>query len=151
MPNPKLEFSGTEQFAAPPEQVFAAVTDLDKMVNHIPDLQSYERIDEGTLQCVVRPGFSFFRGKANLTIRVLDTKPPESAAMRTEMKGIGQGMTMMSNLQVTPHDEGCTVTWQAQVTEVKGLLVTVPSGLIRGAAEKIVAASWEKVRADVEQ
>src|SRR4051812_43830427 len=71
-----LTFGGEETFSVPPERLFAALTDLDQLTKIIPDLVSSERIDERTLKCVVRPGFSFLRGTLKLQISIIDRQPP---------------------------------------------------------------------------
>ncbi len=88
MPAP-LTFGGKETLSAPPEQVFAALTDLDRLPRLIPELVSAEKIDDRTLNCVVRPGFSFLRGTLRMTIVVVDTNPPRTASMKVSATGIG--------------------------------------------------------------
>ena len=88
MPAP-LTFGGNESFSAPPEQVFATLTDLERLPRIIPDLISSEKVDNRTLNCVVRPGFSFLRGTLRMTITIVELKPPESASMKVTAAGIG--------------------------------------------------------------
>ncbi len=79
MPPAPLTFGGEESFAAPPERLFGLLTDLDGLADTIPDLVSSHRVDDRTLECVVRPGFSFLRGTMRVTIRLGELNlPPES-------------------------------------------------------------------------
>ncbi len=59
MPPQVTEFGGQERFRASPEKLFALVTDLDAMAATIPDLVSAEKVDAGTMKCVVRQAFRF--------------------------------------------------------------------------------------------
>ena len=91
MADKQIEFGGEERFEAPPEKVYGLLTDLDAMAATIPDLVSCEKVDERTLKCVVRPGFSFLRGTMRLTIALGETVPPNSATMTVAAQGIGVG------------------------------------------------------------
>ncbi|HEX4130513.1 MAG TPA: carbon monoxide dehydrogenase subunit G [Pirellulales bacterium] len=145
-----IEFSGEEHFAAPPERVFAVLTDLDTIAATIPDLQSSERVDANTLKCVVRPGFSFLRGTLKLTLTVADVVPPTSATMHVEGQGIGMGMTVDSRLRLGPEPGGTKLAWAAEVSQLKGLVATISAALITAAADQIVRNAWQQVRAKVE-
>ena len=97
-----LTFGGQESFRAAPEQVFTLLTDLEQMQRTIPDLTSAERIDEYTLKCVVRPGFSFLRGTMNLTISLAELVRAERATMQIAARGIGAQLEIVSNRGLRP-------------------------------------------------
>jgi carbon monoxide dehydrogenase subunit G len=142
----KLQLAGTESFDAPSEAVFDLLTDLDQLALNIPDLESSQRLDDRTLACVVRPGFSFMRGKVNLTIRLLEIRRPETATLSTEMKGIGQSMQAESSIALRPMPAGSQLDWEVRVNELKGLIATVSPSLVKAAAERIIVQSYEKIR-----
>lgn len=146
----KLELSGSEQFSASPEQVFAALVDLDRLAANIPDVESADRIDADTLKCVVRPGFSFVRGKVNLVIQVVERQTASLAKMQTTMQGIGQQMKAESIVQLEPIASGTLLRWQVNVLELKGLLSAVSPSLIKGAAENIIRGVWQRMRSEFE-
>jgi carbon monoxide dehydrogenase subunit G len=146
MAAPKLQLAGSESFAAPPEVVFDLLTDLDQLATNIPDLESSQRVDEQTLACVVRPGFSFMRGKVNLTIRLVEIQRPSAARLMTDMKGIGQAMQAESSIALQPTDTGCQLDWEVRVWELKGLIATVSPSLVKAAAERIIVQSYAKIR-----
>ena len=139
-----LEFQGEEHFAVPPERVFAVLTDLDRLQHSIPDLVSAERVDERTLSCVVRPGFSFLRGTLKLTIHLADFVPPKSATMRIDSRGIGQTVGVESRIAIEPEGAGSKVDWRARVVELKGLVATISPALVCGAADQVVRTAWRE-------
>ena len=143
---------GEEIFNAPPAKVYAAVSDLDALIATVPDLQSSEKVDESTLKCVVRPGFSFIRGTMKLNIRLAETTPERFVHMSVKATGIGLTMDIEARLNLLPLDEGARtkLQWQAQVTRRTGLIALVGASLIQGAAEKTLRDGWEKVRGKVE-
>lgn len=146
-----LEFGGEERFEAPPQKVYALLTDLDAMARTIPDLVSSEKVDEQTLRCVVRPGFSFMRGTMKLAISLADCQPPEQAAMNVAAQGIGVSMAVVSQLRVVPEGDGTRLEWQARVEQLKGLIAAVSPGLIKAAADQVIRHAWGEVRKELER
>ncbi len=142
-----LTFGGSESFSAPPERLFAALTDLDELAATIPDLVSSQRIDERTLNCVVRPGFSFLRGTLRLAISIVDLQPPHFARMAIAADGIGTHITVVSQLHVEAADCGSKLDWTAAVVDLKGLVATVSRPLISAAAERTIQNAWAKIHA----
>jgi carbon monoxide dehydrogenase subunit G len=143
---------GEETFNTPPAKLFAALTDLDALAKNIPDVVSSTRLDDRTLQCVVRPGFSFIRGQLKTTIRVAEAEPHERVRIQVTASGIGMGMEIESRLRIEPLDGGTRskLHYEAQVVSRSGLVSAVPAGLIAGAADKTVKDGWVKLRAQVE-
>ena len=147
-----MQFSGVELFSVPPAKLFAVVTDLDALAATIPDITSAERVDERTLRCVVRPGFSFLRGTLHTTIEIAELQPPESALMRIASQGIGATVKIESRLSISPTDDGGSrLDWTAAVTELKGLVATISRPLIQAAAEKTISKAWHDLRLKVEK
>jgi uncharacterized protein len=151
MGNPVNEFGGVEHFAAPPEKLYALLTDLDAMAATIPDLVSSEKVDARTLKCVVRPGFSFLRGTMKLTIVLGETQPPTSAAMSVAAQGIGVAMNVLSQLTISPAPDGSRLDWTARIQELKGLISAVSPGLIKAAADQVIRHAWNQVRKQLDE
>jgi carbon monoxide dehydrogenase subunit G len=141
-----LAFGGEERFDAPPEKVFALLTDLDAVAGTIPDLVSSERVNARTLKCVVRPGFSFLRGTMKLSIGLGDTTPPSAAMMTVTAQGIGVGMDVVSQLKIAADGAGSLLTWTANVENLKGLIAAVSPALIKAAADQVIRHAWSEVR-----
>ncbi|HRK32292.1 MAG TPA: SRPBCC domain-containing protein [Tepidisphaeraceae bacterium] len=152
MAGPMEPLKGEETFNAPPAKVFAALTDLDDLAKNIPDLQSATKVDDRTLQCVVKPGFSFIRGTMKSKIHVAEAVQNEKIRITVTATGIGMGMEIESRLKLEPLEDGAKtrLIWEAQVMNRTGLVSAVPAGLIAGAADKTVKDGWEKLRARVE-
>jgi carbon monoxide dehydrogenase subunit G len=149
MPAP-LSFGGDETFSVPPERLFTGLTNLDDLTKIIPDLVSSERTDERTLNCVVRPGFSFLRGTLKLHIEIVDLQPPQSATMHVDADGIGAHIKVESRLTIAADQAGSRLTWTANVFELKGLVATISRPLISAAADRTIRKAWERVHAEIE-
>jgi carbon monoxide dehydrogenase subunit G len=140
------DFGGEERFLAAPEKLYALLTDLDAMTGTIPDLVSAEKVDDTTMKCVVRPGFSFLRGTMKLAITLADRRPHSSATMNVAAQGIGVGMNVVSHLQISPDGSGSLLKWTAKVEQLKGLIAAVSPTLIKAAADQVIRHSWAAVR-----
>jgi len=153
MAGPMEPIKGEEIFNAPPAKVFAALTDLDDLAKNIPDVQSATKVDDRTLQCTVKPGFSFIRGTLKSKIHVAEAVPHERVKIIVTATGIGMGMEIEARLKIEPVDGGAKskLIWEAQVMSRTGLASAVPAGLIMGAADKTVKEGWEKLRGRVER
>lgn len=150
----KLEFGGEEFFRSSPDKLFAVMTDVRLIAQCIPDLASSQVVDDQTLECVVRPGFSFLRGTLKVKIHLEDLDPPRHAMSRVESTGIGQTIRLTSRMDILPHDRrpetgGSKLVWNAEVTELKGLVATISPALIRGAADQVIRQSWARIRSQL--
>ena len=149
MADPTLEFGGEEHFRAAPSRLYALLTDLDRLGRSIPDASGVERIDATAIRCVVKPGFSFLRGRLQTTVSLVDLEEPTRATMRIHSKGIGVEMEVESRLAISPENAGSRLDWSARVLKLKGLAATISSSLIRGAAEQTIMRGWDQLRQEL--
>jgi 2-furoyl-CoA dehydrogenase large subunit len=144
----KMErFEGEKDFPQPPAELWAKLSDARFLVQCIPDVESVKdaAVDHAVL--VLRPGFSFVRGTLDATLRVVDVEAPTAARILIANKGIGSSADVEATVAVAPQGSGTRVHWTAEVKALGGLLKMVPSGLIRGAAQKVVNDAWSAVEA----
>jgi hypothetical protein len=146
-----LTFGGEETLAAPPERVFNLLTDLDQVAATIPDLVSSEKVDDRTLECVVRPGFSFLRGTLRVTVVLGQIQRPAHAAMHVSAKGIGTQIGIESRIQLADDPAGTKLTWTAEIVELKGLAATIGRSLISAAADQVIRRAWQRVREQLDR
>ncbi len=144
-PQDPLEFSGEEWFPVPPEQVYEFLTNLEHLQQQIPDLVSAERVDDRTLNCVVRPGFSFLRGTMKMQIQLVDLQPPSTAHMQIQASGIGQSIRIASESHLAPARGGTQLSWTARVVERRGLIATIGKSLIQAAAGQVLRDGWQRL------
>ena len=151
MPTELPPFSGTEVMRADVERVFGVLTDLAGIAPLLPGLVSFEVVDARTMRAVVRPGFSFVRTTMKLTFTLGETQPSERAQLTIQASGIGAGMEIEAQVQLSPDAASTTrVDWQARVTQLTGLLTHVSPALIQGAANQVIADGWTAVRRKIE-
>ncbi len=140
------EFGGQEHFHAEPARLFDALTDLDMLAANVPDLVSTEKPDPRTLKCVIKPGFSFLRGTLKITISLTRLERPTAAAMIIAAQGIGAAMTIVSEMTISPEASGSLLDWRAKIERVSGLMATIPSALVKAAADQTIRQGWQRVR-----
>jgi carbon monoxide dehydrogenase subunit G len=75
-----------------------------------------------------------------------DHRPNEAVTFTLTTRSIGASSTVVAQLRFAADPQGTQVLWNADITEVSGLLKMVPSGLLEGAARKIIEDVWEAVR-----
>jgi carbon monoxide dehydrogenase subunit G len=140
-----LQFEGDKTFPLPPKDVFAKLSDARFLVECIPNRDAVTLTEEKKAVCTQRPGFAFVRGTIELTIEVVEAVPDTSLRFLQHGKGIGSTSTVETLVTLTPKDAGTQVHWNAEIKNLGGLLKAIPSGLIRGAAQKVSADVWAEI------
>ena len=138
-------FEGERIFALPPAELWPKLRDAAFLVACIPEGTPHEGATRDRAVCTVRPGFSFMRGSLDVTIDVLDGVEPASLRYMQKSKGIGTTSEVETSLTLEPHEGGTKIKWRAEVKSLGGLLKMAPSGLIRGAANKVIEDGWAGV------
>lgn len=140
-----LRFEGDREFARPPAEVYAKLTDVDFLVSCIPDVDRVKAVEAERAELVLRPGFQFVRGTLEVTMRLFDKVEPTGTRVQLTSKGIGSSSEVEASLTLSPSEVGTKVHWVANVASLGGLLKMVPAGLIRGAAEKVINDAWTRI------
>lgn len=134
-----VRFHGEKRFAHPSSLLWARLTDPAFLVTCLPDLAQVDRVDADGAAFVLRPGFAFVRGTLHAQLSFVEKTPETTARYKLDARGIGSTSTVEVTLTFAPQDGGTLLGYAAEVTQLGGLLKLVPSGLISGAAQKVVA------------
>src|SRR5947209_1105918 len=94
-----LHFEGDTDFAQPPAFVWSKLTDIQFLASCMPDLESATPRDDGTVVCIVRPGFSFIRGTLEVTIKIAEAVEGKPLRIQAHGKGIGSS----NDVELTLH------------------------------------------------
>lgn len=141
-----MQFSGERQFSLSPEAVYEKLKDARFLADAIPDGDLQGEATETQSVCRVRPGFSFVRGTLDVTITV-QVESPNALKYTLFSKGVGASSEVVAQVQLAPDGSGTKAIWQAEVAKLGGLLKAVPSGLVRGAAQKVIEDLWKGIEA----
>src|SRR3954452_16132733 len=92
---------GQRRFSAPPERVFALLTNPDVVASALPAVRGHSVVDEDHWSAKVKPPLPL---APSITIRfeVLDRRAPEHAALRAH----GGGVDVTSTFDLTPDGTG---------------------------------------------
>jgi len=142
-----VRFEGEKDFPQSPTELWTKLSDARFLVQCIPDVESIEEVEVDHARLVLRPSFSFVRGTLEMTLRIVDGVAPLSARYLITNKGIGSSADVEATIALTPQGNGTRIRWRAEIRALGGLLKMVPSGLIRGAGQKIVHDAWGAVEA----
>lgn len=144
-----LTFDGQRDFPVPPATLWAKLRDAAFLVACVPDGTVKGTPQRERAECTVRPGVSFIRGSLDVVLEILEAVEPTSVRLQLASKGIGTSSDVVVNLTIAPQGEGARIEYHAELTRLGGLLRALPSGLIRGAAQKIIEDVWANVARNV--
>jgi carbon monoxide dehydrogenase subunit G len=142
-----LHFEGDKTFSRPLAEVWARLTDAGFLLQCIPNVAKVTAAEGDRAVFTVRPGLGFISGNLDVEARIADKVEPGTIRYLLHSKGIGSSSTVETVLSLQPSDQQTKVHWVADVKELGGLLKLVPSGLIRGAGQKVISDLWDQVEA----
>jgi len=131
--------NGERRFAAPPERVFALLTDPDVVASAIPAVRSHTVIDADHWHAKVKPPLLF---APSITIRfeVLERRPGEHAALHAH----GGGADVTSTFDLTADGEGTLMHWRTEI-RLSGLLSHIHGPGLEAVAHRQAARTFEAV------
>jgi carbon monoxide dehydrogenase subunit G len=142
-----LHFEGDKELAGGPSAIYAKLSDARFLVQCIPRAELVGEAEADRAVCKVRPSLSFVTGSLEVTLQVVERVPDSAVRVAIHSKGIGSSSDVDTALTLTPQEGVTRLHWVADVTRLGGLLKAVPSGLIRGAAQKVIGEVWNNVEA----
>src|SRR4051794_37728658 len=104
---------GDRDFAMPPTELYARLTDPAFLVQCIPDVESVGACTADHATLVIRPGFSFVRGTLEVDLRVADRAEPTGARVLLSSRGIGSTSEVEAQLTLAEQSGGTRVHWAA--------------------------------------
>jgi len=137
-----MTFEGEQDFPLSAAELWPRLSDARFLVDCVPDAIVQGQPEAVRAQCIVRPGFAFVRGSLDVTLEIAEARANELIRVVALSKGIGSRSEVEARLTISDRDSGSRVHWQVEVKKLGGLLKAVPSGLIRGAAQKVIADMW---------
>ena len=133
-----IQLQGSREFTVAIDQLYPELADLSRLVKTLPDVKTVKEAREDHAVVIVAPGFSFVKGELETTIVRASAQPLTQAELQVHSKGIGASVKILASFTLTSQGQGTLMNWQAAVQELGGLLKLVPSGLLKGAAQKVI-------------
>src|SRR5262249_53186773 len=140
------QFDGDRFVPLPPEAVWPKLSDAVYLAGSLADVE-VERADQDFAAWKVRPRLAFAAGTLDVTMAITDRVPPSEMRTKLVSKGIGATSSVTTHLLLSPKETGTQIHWEAEITELTGLLKMVPKGLIESSARKVIEDVWAQVAA----
>lgn len=134
-----IQLTGERTYNYPQERVFATFSDLNQLVHLLPDVDKVKEVSDTKAVLTIRPSLSFIKGHLDMTAEKVAATAPTSCTMHLTAKAIGSQSKVEASFELSPLSDASTqMKWTAKVTELTGLLKLAPTGLIQGAAKKVI-------------
>ena len=109
---------GVRRFAAPPERVFALLTDPDIIASAMPAVRGHTLIDRDHWNAKVKLPLPLpLAPSITIHFAVLDRRPPDHAALHAH----GGGVNVTSTFDLAADGDGTLMHWQTEI-KFSGLL-----------------------------
>ena len=107
--------SGTKEFDAPRETVWAVLDDPSQMAQIMPGVESFEIKDDRHWQAKVKIPLGLGGLKMTIEFEKLAETPPEFASLNAKGNGVGALMNMTTEFRLRADGERTTMDWSADV------------------------------------
>ena len=145
-----MEFSGTVDIPAPPAHVFAFVTDPDRIGACGPGVDSIEVLDPTHFRVTAKVGVGFISSRFVVDLEMTEVQAPNKAVLVASGRAPGSAVDARGQMNLIEGTEPGTTTmhWTAEVN-ISGMLAGVGTRMIEGTADKIIAQTFDCIRARI--
>jgi len=141
-----MKLQGTMDIKADREQVFAFLTDPDKVGGCLPKVESIRRLPDGRFEALAKVGKGFLSASFKLDCAFTELDEPNRAAIRATGKAKGSAVDGTARMTLRDLPSGGTaVDWTADVT-VSGLVARVGTSRLESAADRMITQTFKCVR-----
>ena len=133
-----ISLEGDKELAFPQAAVWAKLTDLNFLVDCLPDRGDTAVLTKDRAELVIHPQIAFLKGKLNVNISKQQEQAPNLSQLLLESKGIGSSSTVVATFTLSGEGDKTNMHWKAEVQQLGGLLKAVPTGFLKGAAQKVI-------------
>jgi carbon monoxide dehydrogenase subunit G len=144
-----VRFEGSLRIAAPREAVFAFLDDPTQVGHCGPGVESVEVLDGERFRARARVGIGPIAATFALHGEVVERAPPNRSVMKVRGHAPGSALDAVTEMRLRADDDGTIMDWQAEVT-IGGTLASVGARLIGSTADKLIAQTFECIRARLE-
>lgn len=145
-----MKFEGTVPIRAPRERVWAFLMDPNLVGPCGPGVESIEVIDETHFKAKAKVGVGFIRAKFTVDMNIAEADPPDRAVIKARGQAPGSAVDATATMKLRDGEAGATVMdWSADVM-IGGTLASVGARLIEGTANKMIAQTFDCIRAKLE-
>jgi uncharacterized protein len=145
-----MQFAGTVDIAAPRERVWAFVIDPNQVGQCGPGVESIEVADPTHFKATARVGVGFITARFVVNLEIAEQDPPNRAVIKAHGQAPGSAVDATATMTLSDAASGGTrMDWSADVV-ISGSLASLGARLIEGTANKMIAQTFECIKAKLE-
>jgi uncharacterized protein len=143
-----VNLDGSVVLPAPPEAVWAMVTDPAVLARTIPGCVSLEQAGEDSYRMTVAAGVGAIRGTYAGEVRLADLEPHTSYVMHASGAGAPGSVRATVTINLTPDGDGTVLTYSADAV-VGGAVAGVGQRMITGVARRTAGQFFAALEAEL--
>jgi len=145
-----MQFSGTTEIHAPRDKVWSFVIDPQRVGWCGPGVESIEQVDATHFRARAKVGVGLISARFSVDLELVEAAEPDRAVIRASGQAPGSAVDARGEMVLSGPAEGpTTMAWSADV-QIMGTIGSVGSRLIEGTANKLIAQSFDCMRAKLE-
>jgi carbon monoxide dehydrogenase subunit G len=139
-----MDLNGAYLVAAPPEAVWAALNDPEKLRAAIPGCESLTKTSDNEFEAVATQSIGPVKARFKGKVALLDLNPPRSYTIKGEGSGGAAGFAKgEAKVELIPESGGTRLVYTVKAT-VGGKIAQIGQRLIDGVARKLADEFFEK-------
>lgn len=144
-----MELSGETVIAAPPDVVWAGLTDPALLGRLIPGCEAMTGSPEAGYDLTVAQGVGGLRARLAGRFDLFDVTPGRGCRVRAEGRGGAAGLARgEARVRLRPEGEGTRLGYELRA-ELGGRLAVLPAILVRAVARRMVDRFLDRFRAEL--
>jgi carbon monoxide dehydrogenase subunit G len=145
-----VRFEGTVEIGAPRERAWAFLMDPNQVGPCGPGVESVEVVDETHFRAKAKVGIGFISARFTVAMEIAERDEPNRAVIKARGQAPGSAVDATATMALRDGEAGATVMdWNADVL-IGGTLASVGARLIEGTAHKMIAQTFDCIRAKLE-
>lgn len=145
-----MHFEGTQPIKASREKVWAFVIDPEQIGPCGPGVEKIDVIDPTHFRAAAKVGIGFITTRFNVDMTFAELQAPDRALIKAHGQAPGSAVDATAEMRLSDGPDGTTVMdWNADVN-LSGTLASVGARLIEGTATKMIAQTFDCMRAKLE-
>jgi carbon monoxide dehydrogenase subunit G len=145
-----MKFEGTVEIKAPRDRVWAFVSDPAQVAGCGPGVESVEMVDETHYKTVAKVGVGFISARFNGDVEIVEQVPPDRMVIKVHGQAPGSAADAVASMELRDGSNGATTMDYSADVNIAGTLASVGARLIEGTANKLVAQTFDCIRAKLE-
>ncbi len=143
-----MKVTGSYDLSAPPERVWAALTDPAILARTLPGALSLEQVGDDEYRVTMEAGVASIKGVYHGTVALGDQRPPEGYTLRASGSGGPGTIDATAAVTLTAVDGGCRVAYDADAV-VGGTIGGIGQRVLAGVAKRTAGQFFSAVDAEL--